>query len=125
MSLLRMLFIWWRGPTLGTLVTTWLSGESVGTDKFGNRYYQSKSGRRWVVYNGTVEASRVPPDWHGWLHKTFADPPTTKPLPAKSWEREHEPNLSGTPAAYHPPGSLTGEGVRKPATGDYQAWKPE
>ncbi|HTQ12831.1 MAG TPA: NADH:ubiquinone oxidoreductase subunit NDUFA12 [Rhizomicrobium sp.] len=125
MSVLRMIFVWWRSATLGTLVTTWLTGEPVGADRFGNRYYQNRRGRRWVVYNGTVEASRVPPDWHGWLHKTFEDPPTSAPLPAKPWELEHEPNRSGTPAAYRPPGSLSGTGVRAPATGDYQAWKPE
>jgi NADH:ubiquinone oxidoreductase subunit len=125
MSFLRMLFVWWRGATIGTIVTTWMYGEAVGADGFGNRYYQSKKGRRWVLYNGTVEASRVPPDWHGWLHHTFADPPTQMPLPAKSWERDHQPNLSGTPRAYHPQGSLAGEGTRPAATGDYEAWKPE
>jgi NADH:ubiquinone oxidoreductase subunit len=125
MALLRMIFVWWRGATLGTLVTTWFSGQAVGTDKFGNRYYENKRGRRWVIYNGTVEASRVPPDWHGWLHHTFKDTPSKAPLPSKSWEREHQPNLSGTPGAYHPQGSLAAEGVHPPATGDYQAWKPE
>ena len=125
MALLRSLFVWWRGATLGTLVTTWLSGQAVGTDKFGNRYYENKRGRRWVLYNGTVEASRVPPDWHGWLHHTFRDAPLKAPLPGKSWEREHQPNLSGTPGSYHPQGSLAAEGVHPPATGDYQAWKPE
>ena len=124
-SILRAIFIWWRGPTLGTLLATLFTGQPVGEDKFGNRYYESKKGRRWVIYNGTVEASRIPPDWHGWLHKTFKDPPTTAPFPAKGWEREHQPNLSGTPGAYHPQGSLTGDGERAAATGDYQAWKPE
>jgi NADH:ubiquinone oxidoreductase subunit len=125
MYLFRMIFVWWRSATLGTLLTTWWSGEAVGTDKFGNRYYQSKAGRRWVIYNGTVEASRVPPDWHGWLHHTFEEPPTATPLPAKSWELEHQPNYSGTPRAHRPQGSLAAEGTRPPATGDYEAWKPE
>jgi NADH:ubiquinone oxidoreductase subunit len=126
MTFLRSIFIWWRGATLGTLFTTWFSGEAVGTDQFGNRYYQSKRGRRWVIYNGTVEASRVPPEWHGWLHHTFKNPPTETPLPAaKPWELEHRVNMSGTDGAYHPQGSLAATGVRPPATGDYQAWKPE
>ena len=126
MSFIRMLFIWWRGATLGTLVTTWFSGRPVGTDEFGNRYYQNKVGtRRWVLYNGTVEASRVPPDWHGWMHHTFREPPTVAPFKERPWELEHEPNLSGTPGAYRPPGSLAATGVRPPATGDYEAWKPE
>lgn len=126
MALLRLLFIWWRGPTLGTLLTTWIHGVKVGEDKYGNRYYQNKNGiRRWVVYAGTVEASRVPPEWHGWLHHTFKEPPTVAPIAVKPWEAEHVPNLTGLPSAYRPPGSLARGGHRDRATGDYQPWKPE
>src|SRR3954452_1493686 len=83
---LMMTFVWWRGATWGTLLTTWLYGTLVGTDAFGNRYYQNKDGsRRWVVYNGTVEASRVPPDWHGWLHFTFRESPDVAPLKSQSF----------------------------------------
>jgi NADH:ubiquinone oxidoreductase subunit len=123
---LWQIFVWWRHATIGTLVQTWLSGRFVGADKFGNRYYQNKTGkRRWVIYAGTVEASRVPPDWHGWLHHTFKEPPTVAPPPVKPWEKEYRPNLTGLPGAYRPPGSLAEGGERPPATGDYQAWKPE
>ena len=127
MSLFKMIFSWWNSATLGTLLTTWTQGTPVGTDQFGNRYYQNKDGtRRWVLYNGTVEASRVPPDWHGWLHHTYAEPPTKAPLgTAKNWESPHQPNLTGTDSAYRPEGSLQKSGQRPPATGDYQAWKPE
>lgn len=126
MSFLKMLFIWWRDATLGTLWTTWRHGRPVGTDKFGNRYYRDSTGkRRWVLYNGTVEASRVPADWHGWLHHTVKDPPTVNPVPARAWERDHMPNLSGTPGAYRPRGSLAALGERPAATGDYEAWEPE
>ena len=81
--------------------------------------------RRWVVYNGTVEASRVPPDWHGWLHFTFKEPPTVAPLKTKLFEIPYVPNLSGTPGAYRPEGSLAARGERAPATADYEAWSPE
>jgi len=121
-----MIFSWWNSATLGTLLTTWLSGAPVGTDDFGNRYYQNKDGsRRWVIYNGTVEASRVPPDWHGWLHHTYAEPPTKEPLKTRAFEKPHQPNLTGTDGAYRPSGSLKNGGVRPSATGDYQAWKPD
>ncbi len=124
-SFLSQLFVWWRNATPGTLLTTWFSGQPVGTDEFGNRYYQTPDGRRrWVIYAGTVEASRVPPDWHGWLHHTFDKPPTVEPLPRKAWEAPHEPNLTGLPGAWRPEGSLWEEGKRPPATGDYEAWRP-
>ena len=126
MSFIRMLYAWWHNATLGTLWTTWTTGAAIGTDKFGNRYYEArKSGRRWVIYAGTVEASRVPPDWHGWLHHTFADPPTVAPFKEKAWEKDHQPNLTGTDGAYRPDGSLLAAGKRPRATGDYEAWKPE
>jgi NADH:ubiquinone oxidoreductase subunit len=126
MPFFAMLFGWWRGATYGTLMTTWFSGQKVGTDAFGNRYYQTRDGkRRWVLYTGTVEASRVPPDWHGWLHHTFKEPPTVDAFKPKSWELGHRPNMSGTPGAYRPEGSLARSGIRPAATGDYQAWKPE
>ncbi len=123
---LKMLFAWWSGATYGTLLTTLLYGHYVGSDQYGNRYYQNKSAtRRWVLYNGTVEASRVPPDWHSWLHRTFKEPPTVALLKTRSWEKEYVPNLSGTPGAYRPEGSLGARGERAPATGDYEAWIPE
>ena len=63
----------------------------VGSDRFGNRYYRSKDGRhRWVLYDRTVEASRVPPEWHGWLHHTFKDPPSDS-AKAKPWGRTIRP----------------------------------
>jgi len=123
---LLMLFVWWRGATWGTLLTTWLYGQFVGADEYGNRYYQNRSGSsRWVIFNGTVEASRVTPDWHGWLHFTFREPPTVAPFKPKSWEKPYVPNLSGLPSAYRPEGSLAGRGERAPTTADYEAWAPE
>ena len=126
MNFFKMIFVWWNGATFGTLLTTWLYGTFVGQDEYGNRYYQNKNGsRRWVLFNGTVEASRVPADWHGWMHHTFKEPPTSAPFKTKAWEAAHKPNLTGTEAAYRPDGSLVLGGVRPPATGDYQAWRPE
>lgn len=127
------LLTWWNGATVGTLNTIRRLGVQVGEDEFGNRYFESKSvkesydgrKRRWVVYNGYADASKVPPDWHGWLHYTFDELPSQTPLPRKKFETEYVPNMSGTPFAYVPPGSLRAEGVRPSATGDYQAWKPE
>jgi NADH:ubiquinone oxidoreductase subunit len=125
LSLIRALFIWWHGATIGTLFTTWFSGKSVGEDVYGNRYYETRDGkRRWVLYKGTVEASRVPSEWHGWLHHTFDKAPTVEALGRKTWEADHQPNLSGTADAYRPSGSLWEEGRRPAATGDYQAWRP-
>jgi NADH:ubiquinone oxidoreductase subunit len=111
--------------TIGTRLFTWWRGELVGTDAFGNSYYRDKrkGGRRWVLYNGPAEASMVPADWHGWLHYTVQDPPTeAPPLP---WQKQHEPNLTGTPQAYKPSGAVDRSGRHAPATGDYEPWRPD
>ena len=117
-------FSWWHNATPGTLINTFFTGSKVGGDSFGNRYYQSKDGkRRWVIYNGIVDGSLVPAEWHGWLHHTHDEMPSPE-MKKKSWEKAHLPNLSGTAEAYHPGGSLAGSGVRQAATGDYEAWSP-
>ncbi|MSU89056.1 NADH:ubiquinone oxidoreductase subunit NDUFA12 [Rhodobacteraceae bacterium 2CG4] len=124
MSLLAQIFTWWNGQTIGTRIFTSRHGTKVGADDQGNVFYHSADGkRRWVIYNGEAEASRVSPEWHGWLHHTYQAPPTEAPLPRKSWEKPHVPNVTGTPAAYHPPGSLYTAG-RAPGP-DYEAWTPE
>ena len=92
--------------TLGTWLFTKMRGERVGTDAEGNLYYQDKrliAGRRrkrWVMYNGVVEASRVPPEWDGWLHYTTDVVPPAGGAPRKTWQKDHEPNPTGTDHAY-------------------------
>jgi len=110
-------------------LTSPLMGRKVGTDRFGNVYYESRRlqpiynrTRRWVLYPGGPEATTVPPEWHGWLHHT-----TDVPLPeAKlySWQAEYQPNLTGTAEAYRPAGHYYKGGVRQAARGDYEAWTP-
>ena len=115
---------WWNGQTLNTQFFTWRKGVRVGEDTEGNIFYRTKDdSRRWVIFNGEAEASRIAPDWHGWLHRTWDTPPTERPLPRKAWEKPHQENLTGTPAAYAPIGS-----IRPPAPAprrDYEAWQPE
>lgn len=115
---------WWNGATLNTLLWSKRNGTRVGEDEQGNTFYQTKDGkRRWVLFNGEIEASRVSPDWHGWLHHTFELPPTERPLPHKSWEKPHIENLTGTALAYAPQGSI--RQLAPKARSDYEAWSPE
>ncbi len=115
---------WWNSQTLNTQLFTARNGVKVGEDAQGNVYYKTKDGvRRWVIFNGEAEASRVSPDWHGWLHHTWDEPPTEAPLVHKAWEKDHLPNLTGTVAAYAPAGSLRHSEPK--ARSDYEAWTPE
>ena len=124
MQLVDRLLTWWNGQTLNTQFWTWRYGEKVGEDAQGNIYYQTAGGkRRWVIYNGVSDASRVSPDWHGWLHHTYDEIPSQVPLAHKPWEKPHKENLTGTPGAYVPPGSLLN--ARPAERRDYDAWQPE
>ena len=115
---------WWNGQTLNTQFYTWRKGVRVGEDAQGNVYYRSRDDkRRWVIFNGESEASRVNADWHGWLHHTFDASPAERPLPRKPWEKPHLENLTGTALAYAPAGSL--RQVQPRPRGDYEAWTPE
>lgn len=123
---LSHVFTWWHDHTIGTWLFTRRHGRLVGEDDQGNKYYQERSGdRRWVMYKGEIEASRIPPEWHAWLHHTVDEPPSERPPKVMPWEKPHIRNLTGTAAAYFPPGSLQDPRPRAPATGDYEAWRPE
>jgi NADH:ubiquinone oxidoreductase subunit len=124
--------------TLGTRLFTWLKGELVATDQFGNRYYRERTGRkltkgggrdsrqkRWVLYRGEAEASKVPAEWHAWLHHTTDQLPADNGRPKYQWQKPHLPNLTGTKLAYRPPGSPLKGGKRDAAAGDYEPWLPE
>ena len=122
------IFTWWNGPGLGTRLVGWRTGREVGRDARGNIYYTTKAGRRerrWVIYAGEPEASHVPPEWHLWLHKTVDTTPDQAPLRTRIWEKPWVPNLTGTPAAHRPSGSLGVAATRARATNDYEAWDPE
>ena len=139
MGIFGKIFTWWDGATLGTHL--WASrqgGEHVGTDYAGNKYYRkarkggevatgsyTQAEKRWVIYNGANDASRVPAEWHGWLHGAFDDVPESHLPPAKVWEADYTPNATGTAGAYLPQGALERGGRRAKAVGDYEAWSPE
>ncbi len=127
MAILRDIFTWWHGTTIGTTLFTSRHGKKVGEDEAGNVYYRNADDtRRWVIYRIDSEASNVSADWHGWLHHTFDQPPTELPLRAWSWQKERLPNLTGTDAAYRPPGSLVSHGRDAGVTPKpYTPWVPE
>lgn len=124
MNFILRLLTWWNTQTIGTQLFTWRNGVKVGEDDQGNVFYRSRDGkRRWVIYNGETEASRISPDWHGWLHHTWDEPPSDKPLVHKAWEKPHAENQTGTAGAYVPAGSLRrADPVQRQ---DYEAWQPE
>lgn len=124
-AFIRRICGWWYGATIGTLVYTFFNGEKVGEDVQGNIYYQEKKGpKRWVIFKTDIEASKISPEWHMWLHHTVDYTPLERKPDRKAWEKDLEPNMTGTIDAYYPTGSLNEGGLRKKTTGDYEAWTP-
>lgn len=128
MGLLGTIFTWWNGATLGT--TLGLRGmKRVGTDALGNVYWEGRrdtagNPRRWVIYNGANDASRVPPEWFSWLHHQVDAVPDEAMPPPREWQKPALANMTGTALAYRPPGALEKGGQRMRSTGDYEAWSP-
>ena len=81
--------------------------------------------RRWVIYDGTNDSSRVPPGWNAWLRGTIDELPEKALPPRRAFEQAPQPNLTGTHAGLSPRRIAGASGVRAASTGDYQAWKPE
>ncbi len=126
MGILGKIFTWWNDATVTTLLNSALTGEKVGSDAQGNTYDRAKKPfpkghpwagreRRWVIYNGANDASRIPAEWHGWLHGSFDGLPESNLPPPRQWETEYSPNATGSSAAYSP-----AHVVR-----DYESWSPD
>jgi len=93
--------------SIGIKIYTWFYGKYVGKDEFENIYYSNSNNfndqkaKRWVIFNGEIEASKIPPHWHAWLHKTVEEPPLNYKQ-KYSWQKIHKPNMTGTKDAYYP-----------------------
>jgi len=119
-NFLKQIFTWWNRQTLGTFLYTLIYGKYVGNDQFGNKYFSSASGKRWVIYKGRVESSKIPPEWHLWIHFLKANKPEDN-LHKFHWQKNHEENLTGTDKAYKPDGSLS---LKSPKNmKKYETWK--
>ena len=102
LTLLKKIFTWWNQDTFGTRLKTIFFGKLVGNDELGNKYYESKSGKRWVIYIGSVDASKIPVEWYSWIHFTPNRIENDHNFNKYDWQKSHQPNLTGTEEAYYP-----------------------
>ena len=116
----KQIFTWWYKQTVGTFIYTLFTGKFVGNDQFGNKYYSNSKGKRWVIYKNNIESSKIPPNWHLWIHHTTKNKPSNEEN-SFFWQKKHEENLTGTAKAYKPDGSLTKD--TKKNLKKYETWK--
>ena len=119
-SFFKQIFIWWHKQTIGTFILTLFTGKFEGKDEFGNKYYSNSKGKRWVIYKTTVESSRIPSEWHLWIHFLTNKKPSDN-LNKFNWQKKHEENLTGTIKAYKPEGSLATDSKKN--IKKYETWK--
>lgn len=129
-GLIKQIFTWWNGTTIGTRFFTFRKGNRIGEDEFGNVYYEGGMHidgykRRWVIYKGYSDASSIPSGWHGWIHHRVDTPPSKESYKPFDWQKPHLANQTGSANAYTPKGSIENHGKRPKVTGDYNAWSPE
>lgn len=70
------------------------------------------------MFKGIEDASKIPPQWHGWLHGM-----TDEPLDEKefySWQKDYLPNMTGT-ALRHMPKKTNVDAKHRPG---YDRWRP-
>ena len=77
-------------------------GKFVGRDRAGNKYYENKKGKRWVVYNGEINASKIDSDWFSWMHYQTNVKPSEQKYKKHPWQKPHLENKTGTSDAYKP-----------------------
>ena len=125
--LLRFLFTWWNGTTVGTKLYTYFKGKKVGEDYFGNSYYESKDKtNRWCIYSNESEASKISPEWNSWLRFISVTSPKDNNT-GHNWQKLFNGNLTGLDSAYKPRIVRTNgsEEDLDSYQSDYKAWKPE
>ena len=62
----------------------------------------AKKNKRWVIYNGEINASKITSDWYSWIHHISDQNPTTRKPEKYSWQKPHIDNKTGSKEAYRP-----------------------
>ena len=117
LTFFKKIFTWWNQETFGTKLKTIFFGKLVGRDTLGNKYYESKNGKRWVIYADTIDASKIPVEWFSWMHYTNNRIEKDHNFEKHGWQKPHQSNLTGTDEAYYPNKNKNGNKKK------YSSWK--
>ena len=115
---MKIFFTWWNRQTFGTLIKTFFTGNFVGKDEFGNKYYQNKKNERWVIYSKEIDASKITTSWYLWMHLTIDKIPEHNEEKKYKWQKRHLENKTGTSEKFKPV-KIKKNNVQK----KYETWK--
>ena len=85
-----------------------LFATKVGEDKYGNKYYElnlkDSFGRkkRYCYFNGKIEATKIAPEWHPFMHHQIHAKDVVKTIKQYKWQRFALPNLTLSKVKYLP-----------------------
>jgi NADH:ubiquinone oxidoreductase subunit len=76
----------------------------VGSDEYGNQFFELKTSdylgrkKRYCLYNGYVEASKISPEWHPFMHYQIEAKAVKKTFKQYKWQKPFVPDttLSGS-----------------------------
>ena len=83
-------------------------GTEVGEDQYGNKYFELKRvdsfGRkkRYCLYSGLVEASKIAPEWHPFMHYQIEAKEVPKNIRSYKWQKLALPDLTLSDVKYLP-----------------------
>ena len=118
--MIKQIFTWWNSQTFGTFLYTIFFGKQIGKDEYGNKYYKNKKDKRWVIYNGEINASKITSDWYSWIHHISNRIPNEEGEKKFSWQKPHKDNKTGTNESYKPNKiSKNNKKFKK-----YESWRP-
>ena len=117
LTVLNKIFTWWNRDTFGTRLKTIFYGKLVGNDTLGNKYYESKNGKRWIIYANIIDATKIPVEWYSWMHFTPNKIEKNHDFEKYKWQKPHQSNLTGTEEAYYP--NKNKDAIKK----KYSSWK--
>ena len=120
LTFIKKIFTWWNRDTIGTRLNTIFFGKFVGSDSFGNKYYENKKGKRWVIYSDEIDASKIPVEWYSWMHFTPNRIEKNHDLEKYEWQKPHQSNKTGTQEAYYP-----NKDKKDVINKKYKSWKSE
>jgi len=120
LTILKKIFTWWNQDTFGTRLKTIIFGKYVGSDSSGNKYYEGKNGKRWVIYSDEIDATKIPVEWYSWMHFTPNRIEKNHDLKKYKWQKPHKSNPTGTEKAYYPNKDKNNVIIKK-----YKSWKFE
>ena len=116
--------------SIGTKIYTFFYGNFVGKDEKGNKYYSNHkdfsniNAKRWVIFNGEIEATKIPAHWHAWLHKSIDVPPLNYSH-KYDWQKDHQTNMTGTVDAHFPSSHPLSKSYNpEKQIKEYDSWSP-